>query len=68
MSLAAGSWFKPLREWLPALIGALQRERAIVRVVLAEVRGYDAETRLAKRYQKFRNMGRLGIEFVDEGS
>ncbi len=39
MSLAAGAWFNPLREWLPALIGALQRERAIVRVVLAEVRG-----------------------------
>ena len=24
-------------------------------------------TRLDRRYQKFRNMGRLGIDFVDEG-
>ena len=36
--------------------------------VLAEVSGYDSDARLAKRYDKFRNMGRLGIEFVDEGS
>ena len=36
--------------------------------VLAEVSALDAETRLARRYEKFRNMGRLGIDFVDEGS
>ena len=27
----------------------------------------DPATRLAQRYDKFRNMGRLGIDFVDEG-
>jgi acetyl-CoA carboxylase carboxyl transferase subunit alpha len=40
--------------------------------VLAEVLGavsaLDSETRLARRYDKFRNMGRLGVDFVDEGS
>ena len=35
--------------------------------VLAEVSALDSETRLARRYDKFRNMGRLGIDFVDEG-
>ncbi len=39
MTHAASPWFKPLRDWLPALISALQAEKAIVRVVLAEVRG-----------------------------
>jgi acetyl-CoA carboxylase carboxyl transferase subunit alpha len=34
--------------------------------VLAEVSALDRETRLARRYDKFRNMGRLGIDFVDE--
>ncbi len=34
--------------------------------VLAEVSAADAETRLAQRYDKFRNMGRLGIDFVEE--
>jgi len=36
--------------------------------VLGEVSALDRETRLARRYDKFRNMGRLGIDFVDEGS
>lgn len=35
--------------------------------VLKEVSALDSETRLARRYDKFRNMGRLGVEFVDEG-
>jgi acetyl-CoA carboxylase carboxyl transferase subunit alpha len=34
--------------------------------VLAEVTALDAETRLAQRYEKFRNMGRLGVDFVDQ--
>jgi acetyl-CoA carboxylase carboxyl transferase subunit alpha len=34
---------------------------------LAEVQALGGETRLANRYDKFRNMGRLGIDFVDEG-
>src|SRR3954464_2188372 len=33
--------------------------------VLAEVSALDSETRLARRYDKFRNMGRLGVDFVD---
>ena len=36
--------------------------------VLSEVIGVESETRLARRYDKFRNMGRLGIDFIDEGS
>lgn len=35
--------------------------------VLAEISALDSETRLARRYDKFRNMGRLGIDFIDEG-
>jgi acetyl-CoA carboxylase carboxyl transferase subunit alpha len=33
---------------------------------LAEVAPLDAPTRTARRYEKFRNMGRLGIDFVEE--
>ena len=36
--------------------------------VLAEITGLDSETRLRLRYDKFRQMGRLGVEFVDEGN
>jgi acetyl-CoA carboxylase carboxyl transferase subunit alpha len=36
--------------------------------VLDEVRAVDRETRLARRYDKFRNMGRMGVDFLDEGS
>src|SRR5437762_7242489 len=32
---------------------------------LTEVSGLDGPTRLARRYDKFRTMGRLGIDFVD---
>ncbi len=35
--------------------------------VLREVSALDTESRLALRYDKFRNMGRLGVDFVDEG-
>jgi len=35
--------------------------------VLRGVRALDPEVRLARRYDKFRNMGRLGVDFVDEG-
>jgi acetyl-CoA carboxylase carboxyl transferase subunit alpha len=35
--------------------------------VLAEVSALDSQTRLDRRYDKFRNMGRAGIDFVDEG-
>ena len=40
-------------------------DRALDRV-LAEVSSLDSETRLQLRYQKFREIGRLGVEFVDE--
>src|SRR5713226_8100390 len=35
--------------------------------VLGEVSALDSDTRLARRYDKFRNMGRLGIDFVEDG-
>jgi len=35
---------------------------------LGEVRALGSEARLTKRYDKFRGMGRLGIDFVDGGS
>ncbi len=41
------------------LDAALQR-------ALREVSAMDSATRLEKRYQKFRNMGRLGIDFIEE--
>jgi acetyl-CoA carboxylase carboxyl transferase subunit alpha len=34
---------------------------------LAQVSALDRETRLRLRYDKFRNMGQLGVDFVDEG-
>jgi acetyl-CoA carboxylase carboxyl transferase subunit alpha len=37
-----------------------------LRRALAEIGALDRETRLSRRYDKFRNMGRLGVEFVDE--
>jgi xanthine dehydrogenase accessory factor len=39
MTGANGTWLNPLREWLPALIDALQRQDAIVRIAVADVRG-----------------------------
>jgi len=33
---------------------------------LAEISALDTQTRLEKRYYEFRNMGRLGFEFVEE--
>jgi acetyl-CoA carboxylase carboxyl transferase subunit alpha len=41
---------------------------AVLARVLVEVKGVDSETRLARRFEKFRNMGREGVDFVDEGS
>src|SRR5437762_14121319 len=35
---------------------------------LTEVGALDGATRLARRYDKFRTMGRLGVDFVDQGS
>ena len=36
--------------------------------ILCEVSALDPQMRLERRYSKFRNMGRLGVDFVDEGS
>ena len=47
---------------------AAQLVDGVLTRVLAEVGGLDGETRLARRYDLFRNMGRVGIDFVDEGS
>jgi acetyl-CoA carboxylase carboxyl transferase subunit alpha len=35
---------------------------------LADVSALSSEVRLEARYDKFRNMGRLGVDFVDSGS
>jgi len=42
-------------------------DEAIVRVLDAS-KSLDSATRLDRRYQKFRNMGRLGVDFVDDGT
>ncbi len=36
--------------------------------VLGEVQGVDSRARLERRYEKFRNMGRLGVDFIDEAA
>src|SRR5262249_43150591 len=36
--------------------------------VLADVSAMSSDARLARRYEKFRAMGRVGEDFVDEGS
>jgi hypothetical protein len=33
--------------------------------VLTEVSALDSDTRLGRRYEKFRNMGRVGIDFSE---
>ncbi len=48
----------------PAKAAALL-DRALA-TALAQVAAEQNETRLARRYEKFRNMGRLGIDFVEE--
>jgi acetyl-CoA carboxylase carboxyl transferase subunit alpha len=35
---------------------------------LADIRAMTSDARLAARYDKFRNMGRVGIDFIDSGS
>jgi acetyl-CoA carboxylase carboxyl transferase subunit alpha len=50
----------------PAAAATLVDE-ALTRV-LREVSAVEGEARLTARYQKFRAMGRVGVDFVDEGS
>jgi acetyl-CoA carboxylase carboxyl transferase subunit alpha len=40
---------------------------AVLTRVLAEVSALDVDERLERRYDKFRSMGRLGIDFLDQG-
>jgi acetyl-CoA carboxylase carboxyl transferase subunit alpha len=48
--------------------GAARMVDEVLMRVLAEVSALDAGARLAQRYDKFRVMGKLGADFVDEGS
>jgi len=62
-------------EIIPEPIGGAHTDReaaarlldAALSRTLAEISAFDSETRLAKRYDKFRNIGRLGVDFVEEG-
>jgi acetyl-CoA carboxylase carboxyl transferase subunit alpha len=47
---------------------AAQRVDEVLARTLSEVTALDSETRLSLRYDKFRNMGRLGTDFIDEGT
>lgn len=46
---------------------AARRLDAPLARALEEVAAWSVEERLERRYAKFRHMGRLGVEFVDEG-
>jgi acetyl-CoA carboxylase carboxyl transferase subunit alpha len=46
---------------------AAQLVDGVLARVLAEVSAMTSEARLEARYDKFRNMGRVGVDFVDEG-
>jgi acetyl-CoA carboxylase carboxyl transferase subunit alpha len=48
--------------------GAVKLVDAALSRILNEVRGFGGEERLRLRYEKFRNMGKLGVDFVDEGT
>jgi len=47
--------------------GAARTLDAHLARALAEVSALSSADRLDRRYEKFRNIGRLGVEFVDEG-
>ena len=44
---------------------AVQMVDDALRLALADVSGMSPEARLAARYDKFRNMGRIGVDFVE---
>jgi acetyl-CoA carboxylase carboxyl transferase subunit alpha len=62
-------------EIVPEPIGGAQTDTAaaaqlldsVLDRVLREITSLDSAMRLELRYQKFRDIGRLGIEFMDEG-
>jgi acetyl-CoA carboxylase carboxyl transferase subunit alpha len=47
---------------------AAQRLDEVLGRVLAEISSLDSQTRLRLRYEKFRGMGKLGVDFVDESA
>jgi acetyl-CoA carboxylase carboxyl transferase subunit alpha len=61
-------------EIIPEPIGGAHTDAAaatalvdgVLERTLREVTALDSETRLARRYDKFRNMGRMGIDFIDD--
>jgi len=68
--------FGIIDEIIPEPIGGAHTDpEAAARIVdtvlvrtLKEVSALDSEARLAGRYDKFRNIGRLGIEYVDDAT
>lgn len=66
--------FGVIDEIIPEPIGGAHTDHAAAATAidevlsreLAAVTALDPQTRLEQRYRKFRNMGRLGVEFVDE--
>jgi acetyl-CoA carboxylase carboxyl transferase subunit alpha len=48
------------------IAGAAQRLDHVLGRVLAEISALDSPTRLDLRYEKFRRMGKLGVDFLDE--
>jgi acetyl-CoA carboxylase carboxyl transferase subunit alpha len=67
--------FRIIDEIIPEPVGGAHTDHdaaarsvdAVLSRALATVTAMDSATRLEKRYEKFRNMGRLGFEFVDSG-
>jgi hypothetical protein len=41
---------------------------AVVSRVLGEICALESETRLRLRYEKFRHMGRAGVDFLEDGT
>lgn len=68
--------FGIIDEIIPEPVGGAHTDHAlatqlldgVLTRLLAEVSALDNATRLEQRYQKFRNMGRLGLEFIDEAA
>jgi acetyl-CoA carboxylase carboxyl transferase subunit alpha len=60
-------------EIIPEPIGGAHTDSAaatalvdsVLERTLRDIAALDSESRLARRYDKFRNMGRLGIDFID---
>ncbi len=68
--------FGIIDEIIPEPVGGAHTDHAlttqlldgVLTRLLAEVSALDNATRLEQRYQKFRSMGRLGLEFLDEAA